>query len=61
VTRSPEGREPRTITVHVRFTPSGASALDIARGPLKRSDYIRRLVANDVNTRRLGEPLREKR
>lgn len=47
--RRPDGRQPRTVTVHVRLTPAGAQALDQARGPQTRSTYIRALLAAAVN------------
>lgn len=53
MTRGPDGTEPRTTTVHVRFTPTGARVLDKARGEQTRSAYLRRLVAEDVKRRRI--------
>ncbi len=57
--RPPDGAEPRTQTVPVRFTRSGARLLDIARGRKSRSAYIRGLVAEDVARR--GIRLKEHR
>jgi len=51
--RTPDGQEARTITVPVRFTPTGAAHLDAARGHLTRSQYLRKLVAQDVHDRRI--------
>ena len=46
--RRPDGREPRTVTLHVRLTPAGAEALDKARGKKTRSTYVRSLIAAAV-------------
>jgi hypothetical protein len=52
--RKSDGRQARTITVHVRFTPDGVAALDLARGPQGRSEYVRDLVARDVQAKQRG-------
>lgn len=46
--RRPDGREPRTVTIHVRLTPAGTNALDTARGSQTRSQFIRALIAAAV-------------
>lgn len=56
MTRKPDGAEPRTTTVHVRFTPKGTTLLDAARGTATRSQYIRSLVAADIKARRVRAP-----
>jgi hypothetical protein len=40
----PRGKQPRNITVPVRFTASLAAAMDDLRGSRDRSAYIRHLV-----------------
>lgn len=49
----PHGAEARSEEVKFRITPSGLAALDKARGPLDRSTYLRRLVAQDVKQKGL--------
>ncbi len=51
--RPPDGAQPRTEIVHVRFTPDGVKHLDAARGRKSRSTYLRRLVAEDVTRRQI--------
>lgn len=51
--RPPDGAEPRSVIVHVRFTPAGMAHLDAARGRQSRSRYLRRLVQEDVERRRI--------
>jgi hypothetical protein len=51
--RPPDGAEPRTAVVPVRFTPTGLRYLDAARGRQPRSKYIRRLVSEDVARRQI--------
>ena len=41
------------MIVHVRFTPAGVAHLDAARGRQSRSRYLRRLVQEDVERRRI--------
>lgn len=41
------------MIVHVRFTPKGTELLDAARGRQSRSRYLRRLVQEDVERRRI--------
>lgn len=54
--RQPDGAEPRTTVIPVRFTPTGARFLDVARGAASRSAYLRRLVAEDVVRRNVQPP-----
>ena len=42
--RQPDGAEPRTTVIHVRFTPTGARFLDLARGTATRSAQLRRIT-----------------
>ena len=49
--RPPDLEEPRTVTIPVRFTPTGAALVDAARGDLSRSVYIRGLISADAYTR----------
>ena len=44
----PRGKQPRNITVPVRFTASLAATLDDLRGGKDRSAYIRHLVEEDA-------------
>lgn len=53
--RQPDGAEPRTTVIHVRFTPTGARFLDLARGTQSRSAYLRRLVSEDCTRRRITQ------
>lgn len=42
--RPPEAGEPRTEILRVRFTPAEIAAIDAARGPSTRSDYVRNVL-----------------
>lgn len=56
MSRPPAGREPRTVIVPIRLTPTGAVYLDKARGNKTRSEYLRALIAADVDRRRVTPP-----
>lgn len=56
MSRPPAGREPRTVIVPIRLTPTGAAYLDRARGAQTRSEYLRALIAADVARRRVAPP-----
>lgn len=43
--RTPDGAEPRALTLHVRITPAGMRVLDRLRGQATRSAYVRALLA----------------
>lgn len=51
--RPPDGSEPRTLTMTVRLTPTGLRHLDAARGFKTRSEYVRALIARDVQSRHI--------
>lgn len=49
MSRPPDGKEPRTQTLHTRITPTGLQVLDRLRGTRTRSQYIRDLIAADAH------------
>ena len=44
----PQGAAARDVMLRIRITTAGAKALDIARGGLTRSAYVRELIAKDI-------------
>jgi hypothetical protein len=50
----PRGSAARDEMLRIRMTSSGMSALDRVRGSVTRSDYVRRLISDDVK-RKTGQ------
>ena len=44
----PDGQTARDEMLRIRMTAQGMEALDRARGPVTRSEYVRRLIADAV-------------
>ena len=51
--RLPLGQQKRSEFSRARFTPTEKSLIDKARGALSETDYIRRLVLQDLRTKGL--------